>query len=138
MKDNTDKEKFIELRGRGLSFAKISEKIGVSKPTLIKWNVELRKEISNHTYLAAEELLERYQLMKNARVHIFSKLLQKSLQELENRKFESMSNKELLSLVNLFETRLREEITSIHCIAETANCWTEPLEQTEVKMPLVD
>lgn len=52
MKTDTEKEKFIELRARGLSFSKIAEAIGVSKPILIKWNSELGKEIANQKFLA--------------------------------------------------------------------------------------
>jgi transposase len=50
MKTNNEKEKFIELRARGLSFSKIAEEIGVSKPILIKWNSELRKEMQTRNF----------------------------------------------------------------------------------------
>ncbi len=39
------KQQFIELRAVGISFEKISKQIGVSKPTLIKWNPELQPQI---------------------------------------------------------------------------------------------
>ena len=85
MKDISDKEKFIELRAQGLSFSKISDKIGISKPILIKWNNDLRKEIGNRRFFIAEELLEKYHLMKVGRVRMFTELLNKGLQELEKR-----------------------------------------------------
>jgi transposase len=31
------KEQFIELRAKGVSYDEIAKEIGVSKPTLIKW-----------------------------------------------------------------------------------------------------
>lgn len=43
-----------------MSFVKISPEIGVSKPTLIKWNQEFDKEIENRRFLAAEELIEKW------------------------------------------------------------------------------
>ena len=87
MKNVADKEKFVELRAQGLSFVKISEKIGVSKPILIKWNNDLKKELQNRKFFIAEELLEKYHLMKVHRIEIFTKLLNKGLKELETRDF---------------------------------------------------
>ena len=33
-----DKQRFVELRAKGLSFERIAEELKVSKPTLIKWS----------------------------------------------------------------------------------------------------
>ncbi|MFW9874898.1 MAG: hypothetical protein ACFFG0_17465 [Candidatus Thorarchaeota archaeon] len=137
MKNIADKEKFIELRARGLSFAKISEEIGVSKPVLIKWNNELKKELQNRKFFVAEELLEKYHLMKVHRIEIFTKLLNKSLKELETRDFQSCSTKELINMVQFFDTQLKSEALSIKCITE--NIEFEFAEGVEtVKIPLVD
>ncbi len=38
-----EKEKFIQLRAKGLSFDKISKELNISKPPLLKWNEELMK-----------------------------------------------------------------------------------------------
>ena len=51
MKDTAQKEKFIQLRAKGLSFDKISKEINTSKPTLLKWSEELEGEIANLAYL---------------------------------------------------------------------------------------
>jgi len=45
MKENEEKQKFIELRAEGLSYDKISKEIAVSKPTLMKWEKEFSQEI---------------------------------------------------------------------------------------------
>lgn len=45
MKDQATREEFIRLRAEGYSFAKISQQINVSKPTLIKWSRQYAKEI---------------------------------------------------------------------------------------------
>ena len=55
-KNLRDKQDFIHLRAQGLSFEKISVEIGVSKPTLIKWNQEFSEEIANLVYFNAEKL----------------------------------------------------------------------------------
>jgi hypothetical protein len=104
-----DKEKFIELRAGGMSFTKIASTIGVSKPTLIKWNLEFSKEIENRRFLEAEEILEQYQLMHIARLKTFGEILAKALQELQNRDLEMVSTKDLIALVNSFEGKLMRD-----------------------------
>lgn len=50
MKTQNEKMRFIELRTKGLSYDKTSNELGISKPTLIKWNDELKNEIANLRY----------------------------------------------------------------------------------------
>lgn len=47
MKDTDTKQRFIELRAKGLSFDKISDKLNTSKQTLINWQSEFNAEIAN-------------------------------------------------------------------------------------------
>lgn len=43
MKDQETKERFIELRAKGLSFDKISKELKVSKQILIDWSRGLQE-----------------------------------------------------------------------------------------------
>jgi transposase-like protein len=108
-----DKEKFIELRAGGMSFAKIAQTIGVSKPTLIKWHLEFNKEIENRRFLAIEEVIELYKLMQKSRIEIFSEMLSKALNELRGRDFRTLSMKELLILINQLEGKLLRESSAV-------------------------
>ncbi len=72
MKSIPSKEKFIELRAQGLSFEKISNELGVSKSTLIKWDRECSDSITNVLYFNIENLLERYRLVKKFRIEALS------------------------------------------------------------------
>jgi hypothetical protein len=45
MYDNTIKDKFVELRAEGQSFGKISDQLGVPKPTLHRWSDERAEDI---------------------------------------------------------------------------------------------
>ena len=101
-----EKEKFIEMRAQGISFTKISKEINVSKPILIEWNREFEKEIAHRQFLATEELLERYDLMRMARLERFTTLLNSALSELKKRNFELLSSKELLDLIRYLEARV--------------------------------
>lgn len=51
MKDINLKEKFIQLRAKGVSFDKISKETSSSKPTLLKWSEEFEGETVNLAYL---------------------------------------------------------------------------------------
>jgi len=49
-KDDVGKEeqknRFIHLRAKGYSYARIAKELGVSKGTLVNWNPELEAEIA--------------------------------------------------------------------------------------------
>lgn len=138
MKTNIEKEKFIELRAKGFSFSKISTEIGVSKQTLIRWNSDLRETIANRRFLDAEELLDRYQLTKTARLEMFARTLSKALEELQTRTLGSLTFKELLNLIGYLESRLSEEATTMsYKTDEIASSWILDTDQP-IRIPLLD
>ena len=139
MKDLETKEKFIELRARGLSFNKIAEEIMVSKPTLLKWSSEFSKEIANRRFLASEELLERYQLTKIARTEVFAKTLNQTLQEFQIRKFDLLSTKDLLTLINFLDTHLSKEAKSVDYLTGEMISILDDVTRYQAKtFPLID
>ena len=70
------KEQFIKLRAKGMSYDKIAAEINVTKPTLIGWAREFKKELCAAEYVRAIELMERSYLTRAA-------ALEKSAIELE-------------------------------------------------------
>ncbi len=68
MKSQNEKMKFVELRAKGLSFDKIAQELQISKPTLIKWSEELKKEITNCKYFEFESILAEFSLGKRHRL----------------------------------------------------------------------
>jgi len=68
-RDNQTKQKFIELRGQGLSFDKIVKDIGVSKGTLLKWDKELKQEISEVKFIELEAMIQKYGVLRTERVN---------------------------------------------------------------------
>ena len=113
MKSQDVKEEFIRLRARGLSFDKISKEINTSKPTLLKWNEELEKEISNLSYLEVEIVLEQYRLAKINKIEGFSLVLQKAIEELKKRDFSDVNTKDLLGIISILESKLKIELKSV-------------------------
>ncbi len=111
MKTNSEKEKFIELRVNGVSYDKISQELGISKPTLIKWGREYHREISNRLYIDYEALISEYSLKKKSRVESLAIVLRKALEELKSRSFEDLNVKDLLFIIQQLDKKILEEVS---------------------------
>ena len=117
-----EQAKFIELRGRGMSFQKISEEMGVSKPTLIKWNGDLLEQVKEAQYMEFENLVEQYGLFRKKRFEIYCKALNSALKEFEERaekgELKEVPTDKLLNLLEQLEKRVEKdtsrELLSVH------------------------
>ena len=58
MKSDATKQKFIQLRAEGLSYAKISDQLHLSKATCSKWESKFTEEIAE---LKRDHLQELYE-----------------------------------------------------------------------------
>lgn len=115
-----DKEQFIELRAKGYSFAKISEQINVSKPTLIQWSQDEAtfRNINNLRALHLDELQEKYAISKQHRIEVFSELLERIKAELATRDLTELSTVRLVSLhIRLLDAVRRDE-TKLQLLGE--------------------
>lgn len=105
--------RFIELRGKGMSFQKIAEEIGVSKPTLIKWNGELLEQVKEAQYMEFEGLVEQYGLFRKERFEIYCKALNTALKEFQERaetgELKKVPTDKLLNIVEQLEKRLERD-----------------------------
>jgi len=112
-KTTAEIEKFIELRARGLSYDKIAEETGTSKPTLLKWSNQYGRELEQAQYFELHSLLAQYGLLKQQRVESVSVLLQAVIEEMKKRASnESLSRlptDKLFALYLALEGRLKEE-----------------------------
>ena len=117
-----EQARFIELRGKGMSFQKIAEEIGVSKPTLIKWNGELLEQVKEAQYMEFENLVEQYGLFRKRRFEIYCKALNSALKEFEERaekgELKEVPTDKLLNLLEQLEKRVEKdtsrELLSVH------------------------
>jgi len=57
MYTDTQKNEFVTLRAEGLSFDKISSKMGIPKLTLIRWSREKKKDIDSLKEAAFESIM---------------------------------------------------------------------------------
>ena len=109
MKHAEDKERFIELRAEGRSYADIAAQLEVSKTTLIAWGKELAAEVANAKTLRMDALFETYRVAKAKRVEAFGKRLEAILTELDKRDLADVPTVALLKLALGYGDRLKAE-----------------------------
>jgi len=117
-KDNQTKNRFIELRGQGLSFDKIAEEIGVSKGSLLKWDKQFKREISEIRFIQLEAMIEKYGVLRTERVRVYGEMLEKYRKELSTRDLADVATNKLLDMTLTVEDRLREEMKTITHFSE--------------------
>ena len=85
MLDEGKRRRFVELRGQGVSYVKISEEIGVCKNTLIAWSKKYLHEIGNVKAMELESIREEYLLGREHRMRVMGTQLNEISQELLKR-----------------------------------------------------
>jgi transposase len=105
------KEEFIQLRAKGLSFDKIAEELEVSKPTLINWQGEFLEEVKEAQFHELDNLLNEYKVHRRKRFEQNCKLLNAVYEELEKRteKLQKLSVTELAKLAETLEKKIEAE-----------------------------
>jgi hypothetical protein len=109
MKDQETKEKFVELRAKGLSFDGIARDLHVSKQSLINWAKELENEIGNLRKIELEALQEKYFMLKSQRIELFGEKLKAIKDELDKRDFADLPTDKLFDLFMKCFHQLNEE-----------------------------
>lgn len=109
MKDNETRDRFVELRAQGKSFASIAEELNVSKPTLIEWSKDMQVEIANLRAVNVEALRERYRLTKERQLQALSHQLETVEAEIEKRGLTDVPTDKLYGILFRLSDELREE-----------------------------
>lgn len=112
------KERFIELRAEGRSYADIAGILEVSKPTLIEWSRELQAELTRARTLRMDALFEKYAVSKQKRVEVFGKRLEAILTELEGRTLTDIKTEALLRLALVYGENLKAEAHTLRFYGE--------------------
>lgn len=103
------KERFVELRAAGLSYAACAAQLNVSKPTLLDWGRELGVAVRNARALRMDELFERFHVAKAKRVEAFGRRLDALLAELDKRDLADVPSAALLALALKYGEALKAE-----------------------------
>jgi transposase len=120
------KEQFIQLRAKGLSFDKIAEELEVSKPTLISWNGEFLEEVAEAQFHELDNLLNEYKVHRRKRFEKNCKLLNAVYEELEKRadKLQKLSVPELAKLAETLEKKIEAETERSSILIEVPSNYT--------------
>src|SRR6478672_616645 len=109
MKDQQTVQKFIELRSRGISFARIAEQLGVAKSTLILWSREHQHLIQNLRSIEWEDFVDRTLASKQERFKTLSEHLGRLETELEKRDLASIPTPRLHNMAEQLRRRIERE-----------------------------
>jgi transposase-like protein len=109
VKDQETVQQFIELRSKGVSFARIAEQLGVAKSTLIKWSREHQHLIQNLRAIEWESFADQTLASKQERVRQVSDALCRIEAELASRDLASIPTPRLLSMAEQLRRRIDRE-----------------------------
>lgn len=109
MKSAATKQKFIQLRAEGLSYAKISEQLHISKSTCSSWDDQLAEKIVDLKKDRLQELYEEYGMQKEARIKSLGKVLNKIDQAIDDADFSAMTPAQLLDARLKYQKALSNE-----------------------------
>ena len=133
MKDQQTKERFMELRAQGWSFARIAKELKVSKQSLISWSRELALQIANLKAIELEALQEKYLLLKRQRMEFFGEKLKAIAEELARRNLKDVPIDKLFDLLAKYESLITKESGDIVFQEEKDSLATLGANLTEVK-----
>ena len=109
MKSDTTKQKFIQLRAEGLSYAKISEQLHLSKATCSSWENKFAEEIATLKKDHLQELYDEYAMAKEARIKALGKVLNKIDDAIDDADFSAMTPAQLLDARLKYQKALSNE-----------------------------
>jgi transposase len=92
------KNKFIHLRAKGNSFAKIAKELKVSKGTLSNWSQELEDLIAEAKAMELEALQEEFFLLKEGRIRLLGEQLKAIQSEMSKRDLSKVKTDKLMEL----------------------------------------
>ena len=112
------KSEFVQLRAKGLPYAKIAERLGVAKSTLANWNAELEAEVASARAMELEALQEEYFLLKEGRIRLLGEQLRRIRDELAGRDLADLSTDKLMDLMLRHYAALKEEFVETRVFTE--------------------
>ena len=100
------RQKFLERRAEGWSFARISSELGVARSTLIEWSRQLRFELQNRRTVELEAMQERLLGTCAQRANQLSEKLARVESELRQRNLAQISTARLFALADSLRRQL--------------------------------
>ncbi|NLX22557.1 MAG: transposase, partial [Phycisphaerae bacterium] len=92
------KHRFVVMRAKGYSYARIGRQLRVSKGTLTAWNAEMEAEIAKARAVELEALQEEFSLLKEGRIRLIGEQLKAIQAEIGRRDLSKVNTDKLLEL----------------------------------------
>ena len=92
------KSRFIHLRAKEYSYARIAKELKVSTSTLTNWNQELQEEVSQARAMELEALQEEYFVLKEGRIKLLGNQLKAIQKEINSRDISNVRTEKLMDL----------------------------------------
>lgn len=113
------KRRFIHLRAKGHSYAKIAKELKVSTSTLSNWNQELLEEIAQAKVVELEALQEEYFMLKEGRIRLLGGQLKTIQEEINGRDLSKVSTEKLMELQLRYFSELKVEYVAASTVDKT-------------------
>ena len=112
------KNKFIEMRAKGLSIRSIAKKLKLSPQTISNWQTELEHEIAQLKAIELEALYDEYHLLKNHRIRLLGENLKAIRKDLKTRTLSDVSTEKLLDLNLKYMEEAAKEYTELRFLSD--------------------
>jgi len=103
------KHRFVVMRAKGYSYARIAKELGVSKGTLTAWNAEMEADIAQTRAMELEALQEEFSLLKEGRIRLIGEQLKAIQAEIGRRDLSKVNTDKLLELQLRYFEQLKGE-----------------------------
>ena len=103
------KHRFVVMRAKGYSYARIARELRVSKGTLTAWNAELEADIAQTRAMELESLQEEFFLLKEGRIRLIGQQLKAIQAEIGRRDLSKVNTDKLLELQLRYFEQLKGE-----------------------------
>ncbi len=113
------KHRFVVMRAKGYSYARIARELGVSKGTLTAWNAELEAQIVSARAAELEALQEEFFLLKEGRIRLIGEQLKAIQSEVGRRDLSQVKTERLLELLLRYFEELKGEYVEVGRRTET-------------------
>ena len=123
------KSRFLELRAKGWSLARIAAQIEVSQRTLVDWNAQHHAELQSLRALEVEALEEKILTTHEHQLACLTRSLERIEDELAQRKYDCESTRDLFHLAALVRDQIRKSRSSPISPWDTAPESIEPDEE---------
>jgi transposase-like protein len=107
--DAAVKDRFLDLRAAGKSLRAIAEELNVHPNTLFRWNKQLKDQVAERRALELEVLAEKYYMLREKRITLIGRQLERIIQDLDRYNLEDVSTPKLLDLLLMYTAALRRE-----------------------------